>query len=190
MYRPVLVAAPASAPVTVAEAKAQCRVDSSDEDALFTALIDAAVSYLDGWTGILGRALITQTWRQDFDRFGRCLRLPIFPVASITSVKYDDENDVEQTVGSSNYEILTDDLGSFVHFADGYGFPSISAARPAVRVTYVAGEATVPPAIKHAILMLVAHWYRNRETVIVGSAAAEIPVGVTALLAPFRRFRF
>lgn len=190
MYRPVLVTAPGSTPVLLTEVKSHLDVTYTDKDTQITALIAAATAYLDGWTGILGRCIITQTWRQDFDRFNRCLRLPLFPVASITSVKYDDESDVEQTIDSSNFALLTDDLGSYVKFIDTYSFPTIHTERPAVRVTYVAGEAAAPDAIKHAMLLLVRHWFDNPTAVVVGVTAQALPMAVDALLAPYRRIRF
>lgn len=195
MYRPVLVTAPAAATtlVTLVEAKAQLRVDHTDDDDKITALITAAVGYVDGWTGILGRCLLSQTWRQDFDSFCGCLRLPLFPVISITSVKYDDASNVEQTVSSANYSLLTDDLGSYVAFLSTYAFPVIDIERPAVRVAYVAGYAdadSVPPAIKHALLMLVGHWYENRESINIGGVVSSIPLAFDALISPYRRVRF
>lgn len=190
MYRPVLVTAPASTPVSLSEAKANLDVGFTDKDTQITALIAAATAHLDGWAGILGRCIITQTWRQDFDRFNRCLRLPLFPVASIASVKYDDESDVEQTVSSGNYALLTDDLGSYVKFLDTYAFPAIHSERPAVRVTYVAGEAAAPDAIKQAMLLLIRHWFDNPTAVSVGVPAQAMPMAVDALLAPYRRIRF
>jgi uncharacterized phiE125 gp8 family phage protein len=41
---------------------------------------------------------------------------------------------------------------------------------------------TVPEAIKQAMLMLVAHWYENRETVNAGSLTSSIPFGADQLL--------
>lgn len=189
MYRPVLVTPPTTAPVSLEAAVAHSRVDSEDEDGLVEDLIAAAISYLDGWTGILGRAIFTQTWRQDFDGFASCLRLPLFPVASITSVKYIDTSDVEQTVSSSNYVLRHDETGAFVLFDVDYAFPSVTDENgPRVNVTYVAGEASPPPAIKQAILLLVGHWYEERST--VGTVTAEIAFTVNALVAPFRRIKF
>jgi uncharacterized phiE125 gp8 family phage protein len=196
MYRPVLVTAPVIKPITSTEAKAWLDITYTDKDSVITGLIAAATTHLDGWTGILGRCLCEQTWRQDFDRFGRCLRIPLAPVISITSVKYDDANDVEQTVSSSDYVLLNDDLGPHVRFLDTYVFPQIHDQRPAVRVTYLAGYATVagawsgPEDIKHAMALLIRHWFDNPSAVVVGVTAQKMPMAVDALLAKYERKRF
>jgi uncharacterized phage protein (predicted DNA packaging) len=49
-------------------------------------------------------------------------------------------------------------------------------------------DATVPPPLRQAMLMLIGHWFNARE------AAAEarfdqVPHGVAALIAPYRRLR-
>ena len=189
MHRPVLVTAPSTTPVTTAEAKAHLRVDHSTEDTLIESLVKAATDHLDGYSGVLGRCLVTQTWRQDFDAFARTMRLPLL-AAGITSAIYVDENAAETTITSTNYELQADDLGSFVRFIDDYAFPSGLAETRALRVTFTAGygaAAAVPAAIKAAILLLVGHWYFNREAVVVGIAPAELPMAVNALLAPYRR---
>lgn len=190
MYRPVQTAAPATTPISLTEAKAHLDVSHTEKDTMITLLIAAATAHLDGWTGILGRCLVTQTWRQDFDRFNRCLRLPLFPVASISSVKYDDTSDAEQTVTGSNYTLQCDDLGYYVEFKDTYSFPSIHEDRPAVRVTYVAGEAAAPDGVKQAMLLMVRHWFDNPSAVVVGVTAQAMPMAVDALLAPYRRIKF
>ncbi len=48
------------------------------------------------------------------------------------------------------------------------------------------GAADVPAA-NMAVLMLAAHWYRNRETVVVGASPAELPMGVEYLITPFAK---
>lgn len=186
MYRPTLVAAPAALPVTLAAAKTHCRVDASDEDDLITALIAAATDYLDGWAGILGRCIVAQSWQHDSDGFERIMRLPLAPVSAITSVKYLDTAGDEQTVASSNYTLHADARGAFVRFAASYGFPSVKSEGPAVSIVYVAGYETVPPALAQAILLLVGHWYKNREQVTAGQSGA-LPMAVDALIAPYRR---
>jgi uncharacterized phiE125 gp8 family phage protein len=191
MYRPVLVTAPAAGDpvVTLVEAKAHLRVDSSGEDTLITSLIAAATAHLDGYSGILGRCLVTQTWRQDFDGFAKCMRLPLL-AATISSVKWRNSDGQLSTIASDNYSLKADEMGSYVRFDDGYSFPSDLAQSQAVLIEFTAGygnAAAVPASIKAAILLLVAHWYENREAVNVGNITTEVPLGVAALIQPYRR---
>lgn len=204
MYRPVLVTAPTILPVTLAELKewTDMPAAATDKDGSLTLALSAAVGHVDGWTGILGRALCEQTWRQDFDGLSlRCMRLPLFPVISITSVKYKDTSGVEQTIDAANYTLQTDDLGSYVQFLSTYSSPSLWTELPRASVTYKAGyvntgtveaplAGNVPAPIKQAIALLARHWFDNPTAVIVGVTAQAMPMAVDALLAPYRRVRF
>lgn len=40
--------------------------------------------------------------------------------------------------------------------------------------------------VKAAMLLLIGHWYANRESVAVGQTVAEVPFAVEALLQPYR----
>lgn len=218
MYRPVLVAPPVIKPVTLAEVKEGLDIGYVEKDALINGLIDAATTYLDGWTGILGRCLCEQTWRQDFNDFRSCLRLPLFPVISIESVNYTDTAGAEQTVAAENYSLRNDDLGAYIEFISTFSFPSLNAAGAAVSVEYVVGYAdtpavdaveadpeadppieaveavprlsNVPAAIKQAIMLLVRQWFDTPSAVNVGTIVSPMPFAVDALLAPFRRVKF
>lgn len=185
MLAPVRTAAPATTPVTLAEAKAHLRVDHSDDDTLITGLIAAATDHLDGWTGILGRAVITQTWRQDYAGFGCTLRLPLHPVASVSGVTYYDADNAQQTLATSVYELLTDAGGPYISLKADQSWPGTKSRTGAVSVTFVAGEATAPPAIKAAILITVAHLYDNRGS--EGPEAMSLPPAAGALIKPYRR---
>ena len=44
------------------------------------------------------------------------------------------------------------------------------------------------PDVEQAILLLVGHWYANREEVVIGAAANQVPMGVNALLWTRKRF--
>jgi uncharacterized phiE125 gp8 family phage protein len=44
----------------------------------------------------------------------------------------------------------------------------------------------VPPRVREAILMLAAHLYNNRETVLVGVTAQELPFGLLDMLSDYR----
>jgi len=204
MYRPFLVTPPSILPVTLAEFKewTDMPAAATDKDGPLTLALSAAVGHVDGWTGILGRALCEQTWRQDFDGLSlRCMRLPLFPVISITSVKYKDTSGAEQTIDAANYTLQTDDLGSYVQFLSTYTSPSLWTELPRASVTYKAGYANtgtveaplagnVPPPIKQGIVLLARHWFDNPTAVVVGVAAQAMPKGADALLSPYERKRF
>jgi uncharacterized phiE125 gp8 family phage protein len=187
MLAPVLVTPPAEAPVSREEAKAHLRVSHADEDALIDGLIAAAVSHLDGWAGLLGRCMVTQTWRVDFYGWS-LLRLP-FPDVQAVVVRHRDALGVEQTVpGGSVY--LED---GHVRFLSGWAAPALYAAGPApVSVELTAGfgdAAAVPAALKAAILLHVGHLYAHREAVVSGDGVAEVPLAYAALVAPYRVVR-
>lgn len=192
MLRPVRTQAPSEALLALADVKAHCRVDFSDDDPLLTALIQAATDHLDGWSGVLGRCLVSQEWRVDLCAWPAkgVIRLP-FPDVSSVTVKYFDADNQEVTVASSLYQRLEDERGSFIHFLDDFTFPTVYDDRSdAVQVTFTAGygdAADVPQAIKHAALFLIAHWYENREAATVGVTPDVLPMAVDALIAPYRR---
>lgn len=195
MLRPTLSAGPTALTfLTLAEAKAHCRIDDADSDGVLTSLINAAESYLDGYSGILGRALINQKWVQNYDSFCDRMNLPVGIASSISTVKYYDSSNVQQTLASSVYQLLTDDLGSYVTLKPLQVWPQPYSREDAVEITWVAGygsaAANVPAAIRAAALLLVGHWYENRENVVIGQTVAELPMAVNSLLAPFRRVGF
>jgi len=190
MLKPVRTVAPTVSPVTLAEAKAHCRIDTADDDVLVQALIDTAVSHVDGYSGTLGRALLSQTWRQDFDGFYSKMRLPVGNVLSITSVTYYDADNAVQTLASTYYTALTDGIGPYVAEKPDQSWPSSYTRPDAVSITWTAGygttAASVPAAIRHALLLMIGQWYENREASVIGVSVADLPLAVEALLSPFR----
>lgn len=184
MHRPVLVTPPELLPVTLEEAKAHLRVEFDDDDNLIKTLIAAATNHLDGWTGILGRCLVQQEWRQDYDAVAACLPLPLGPVLETMKVTVAGE-----IIDPQNYALVTDAGGRSLIKLGG------ALSSGAVTVTYRAGYPTlsgdgedksmVPAALKVAILLLIAHWYQNRETVVTGTIATALPFAAEALLKPF-----
>lgn len=190
MVFPVRVIAPAAQPISLAQAKAQVRVDFNDEDDLIAGLIEAATDYVDGWTGALGRALMTQTWELSLDEFPNgAINLPLGPCRQIVAVTYVAANGSTQTVSSADYTTDFNPVEGWV-IPKAAGWPATMTTANAVTVRWVAGYASaaaVPPGIKQAILLLVAHWYQNRELVGQGQA---LPFTVSALLAPYKRAAF
>lgn len=153
MYPPVLVSPPEDLPVTLEEMKLSLRWGGNFLDGEIEAQIKAAVNYYEGRTGILGILLSSQEWRQDFDRFERCLPLPLGPVQT-DGLTITARNSAGQlsTIGTAHYSLRKDMEGSaYIEFASAYEFPTDLADRRAVSITYIGGFDEVPDNIKSAI---------------------------------------
>lgn len=42
--------------------------------------------------------------------------------------------------------------------------------------------------ITTAMLLLIGHWYVNRESVVVGTITSEVPMAVKSLIVPYRHY--
>lgn len=182
-----LVTAPAEEPLSRAEAFAQIRGAGEREEGLVDDLISAAREYAETYTG---RALVEQTWDFTFDQLASGLVVPKGPVMSIVSVTYLDLAGVQQTLSDQAYRVVKRETGDVVILpALGTTWPSVARAEGSVTVRAkvgYGGKDSVPRQIKQAMKLLIAHWYTNRSAVRVGNTVAEVPLGVEALLFPFR----
>lgn len=156
MTPPVLVTAPAdpSGLVTTAALRRAVGLEATEthDDALLEELRAQAVARLDGWSGILGRCLLSQSWRQEFSGWG-ALRLALPDVSSATAVGIDGEG-VEVPALSS--VLKHDTRGSYV-VAEG---PSVES----VQVTFTCAlPAHLLPSAREAIELRVAMRYLDRE---------------------------
>lgn len=185
----IRIAAPASEPLALADAKAHCRVDHSDDDALITALIVAAREQAEHETG---RALVTQTWELVHDTFPEAFVLRKAPIASVTSVKYlDPATGVEQTLDPADTLLDNASEPGYVVPAYGKAWPTARAVPNAVRCRYVCGygnAAAVPQAIKQWMLLAVGTMYAQRETVMAGQIAGIPDRFWSGLLDPYRLY--
>lgn len=184
-----IVTRPTDLPVTLEQLKEQVIVGVDDNDILLKSYLQAEIDYLDGPTGVLGRALMAQTVMQSFGAFSECLRLPYGPALSIASVTYQDDDDTEQTL--EDWALYEDETGSYVRFPSGSVFPSVFDRPDAVTVSYSAGYSdadTVPEPLKQAIRLLAATWNMCREdSSDIKSLMQSMPFGVLAMIAPYRR---
>lgn len=132
-----LIAGPGEEPVTLAEAKAFCRIDVDDDDALVGALIASARLHVEAMTG---RALVEQTWRLSLSCAPRLVELPVVPAIALVAVP-----DGAALQGDA---VLLPEAGGDVtiDYTAGYGDAD-----------------AVPADLKQAVLTLVAYWYENRD---------------------------
>lgn len=166
-----------------------------EEDAYISGLIVAARQYVEAVTN---RALMTQSWRLPMDAFpqSRTIYLPVPPLQDVSSITYYDAKGTLQTLDADYYFVDVDSEPGRVVLADSFSWPDTHSRPNAVSIQFTAGYGSetnqVPQAIKHAMLMLIAHWYEHREAVVIGTSgnvATEVAFAVDALLTPYRVWR-
>jgi uncharacterized phiE125 gp8 family phage protein len=185
MFRPILITPPAESPVTLDEVKAQATVDFADDDTLLTGLRDAAVAHMDGFRGVLGRAMVTQTWQVQRAAWLREICLPV-PDVSAVAITYADAGGAEQTVAAENTAVLPVASGTLVHLSDDFSLPTLESGNPApIKVQFTCGfgaSSDVPASLKLAVKALAATWYETRTS----QPGEALPLGVDALIRPYR----
>lgn len=185
-----LITAPASEPITVAEAKLHLRVDGTDEDTLIDSLVKTARRWIENTHGL---ALVTQTWDGSLDAFPYEIVIPKYPLVSVTSITYHDDDLTTSTVfSSSNYQVDKAKRPPRIVLKNGSSWPTDSLRLSSGVVTrFVAGygaASAVPDDIKAALKLLVGQMYMHREPEIVGTIISPVEFTVNALLAPHRLY--
>lgn len=187
-----LTAPPAAEPLTLAEAKAFLRLDTEDEDDLVSTLITAARIHVESFTG---RALIAQGWRLVLDDWPAdgVVPLPVSPLIALTAITAYDQDGAAHAI----------DIAQFLP-ESGRGparlfLPQVVTGMPMLRphlgleIDYQAGygadASSVPAALRQALLMLVTHWFENRDAVVIAGSGSVVPSGFDRLVAPYRGVR-
>lgn len=179
-------------PVTLAEAKEQCRLVNvpydTTHDTRLTNLIARSVASIERHTGAM---LWQRTVRLDLAGFpDGDIDLMVYPVNSIDSVAYDDADGNTQTL------TVTDDY--FVQLGGMYPtlkavsvWPVTQTNNPtSVRITMQAGYSAaslVPADLKQAVLMRVKEFFDNSGESITGQSVEGTVNSVKVLTDIWRR---
>jgi len=183
-----LITPPALEPVSLTDAKAHLRLDTSDDDALVTAEIVAARVHVEAMTR---RVLIEQGWRIYFDGWPkrRVVKIPVAPLISLDSVTVYDEAGDPVVVDPGNYEVDTVAVPGRLFLASPVPVlvgRAVNGIEIDVTAGYGPSSVDVPAPLRQAIMMLVAHWYEHRGPAGHDQAGDTPPAGFEALLAPYR----
>ncbi|MGD0781227.1 MAG: hypothetical protein ABSA30_00045 [Candidatus Aminicenantales bacterium] len=191
--------------VSTADAAAQCYVTNSAEYPYLAGLVQKAVELVERE---LARQLLTATWCAYLDAFPTEIQLERTPVRTVTEIRYVDANGIQNVLPADQYQfdVASKDFAARVQPAYGLiwpvtrGYsrtwptieanhlgelPEITGYYNAVQVTFTAGyglPADVPACIKHAIMVMVADWYRDRESTVLGQTVTPVPNAIQRLL--------
>jgi len=149
----------ATEPVTLAEAKAWCKIDHNDEDALLLGLITGARQTIEGFTV---RALVSKTVSLTIETSISLERFKL-PYGNISGLVITDEDEAAVT---TDYYTLRNNILRLNAYGD-------------FAITYTA-VAFVPQALKQAVLMEIAERYAHRGENVTTEGISEGAKSVAA----------
>ncbi|MEO0485276.1 MAG: head-tail connector protein [Pseudomonadota bacterium] len=135
----------------------------------------AAVSFLDGYTGRLGRCILDQKWALPLNKRPDVVNLP-FPDCRGFAIERKDADSWVEVPGAA-----------LQVFEDQVSLSDLPSNADGLFLTFRAGWAdasNVPEDYKQIVRLLVAHWFVNRAAVSPSTAATAIPFGAEALISP------
>lgn len=173
---------PEAEPVSLAQAKAELRIDHDSEDELIAGLVRAAREEVEQTTGL---AMIDQRWRLAVDALppSGMLRLRRGPVKEILAVTAYGSEGEAALVDPADYQLDPLSRPARLHFAR---VPDRLRVMNGIEVDFSAGfgEAgtDVPDLLKRAVLMLVAHWFEFRASFGAMEQPVSYPAGYRRLI--------
>lgn len=177
-------------PLSLDFVKDRLAVTSNHRDAEIAQLLSAARWHVEDYTGlILTRRQVVET----LDSFDPILTTRAWPFVSLDSIGYLDANEQPAQVLAPRVRSAQRPVRIFPPV--GVSWP-LTAWPGEVTITMTAGydhtlplghPEGIPPPLVTAMLLLIGHWLENRETVLVGTIATDLPHGWMALARPYRQ---
>lgn len=190
--------APWDLPISLETMKDHLNMTSSIKDTDITQKIHVATYALETALEI---ALMEQTWIEAWDKVDSVIDLQIRPNLSVTSIKYiaSFDADTEAVIDPATYVVDDDSICARTTWPTHRGWRSI-------RITHTAGykakgtgdaaalaaaRAAIPYELSHAVAMLAAYLYENREgqgfeaQFVSNAARGMLPPMVTQFITPY-----
>jgi uncharacterized phiE125 gp8 family phage protein len=180
----ILIEAPASEPISLADANNYLRVQHDADDALIASMISSARSQVESRTR---RALMTQSWRIVLDRWpsSGAVASPVSPLREIVAARVRDETGEPQALDTDIFIPNTASSSGLIAFDASrviHPIPNLAGIEIDIEAGYGAA-ADIPAPLVQAIRLLLARAYEYRGQ---GERIDTLPDGIAELLAPYR----
>jgi len=159
----ILTTAATEKPLTTAQLKAHLRVTHDLDNDYIDLLQNAAIETIQDYTD---KQILPATWTLLLDTFSTKIKIDKLPVASITSIKYYDTSNDQQTLATSVYRSEVRTNPAIIDLKTDQEWPDVYDRPNAIEIAFVAGyanAAAVPEAFKHAIKLIVGNLYSYRD---------------------------
>lgn len=168
--------------VTLDEAKEHLRVTGAAENNSITSAITSACDFIGESSG---RVLASETWKIMCPAFSGTVKLPKSPLIAITEIGYFDTSGTALTANLADFSTIIGDDWGYICPKSGKSWPASDTSRlDGASITFTTGYTTLPESLRRAVLLMIGHYYVNREA--VGSAQIELPLAVESHVAAYR----
>jgi uncharacterized phiE125 gp8 family phage protein len=172
-----LSAAPSYTTLSLAEAKAQLRVDGDDEDLLIQSLMKAVDQIAENKTNRAfmqaGYTMYSDCWQVDFTLWPA-------PLVEVVSVEYYDRDNVLTTLDADNYIVYSDFVPGILSMKSTATLPNLYDRKDAIIITYTSGygssgsaegaqRSAVPESVRSWIKLNLSTLYEHRQLFTEGS---------------------
>lgn len=194
-----IISGPTAEPVTLADLKAQCRLDPAftADDAALTRYITAARVTAER---ITRRSLASKVYKVFYDSFpfpSQPMRLPVPPVTAVSAVKYLDSTLTLQTWDTSEYYLALIQSPALIVPKPGLVYPCSARVPGAVEVDLTAGFganagpslSVVFPDVVECIMQIAQHYYDHPEVTSTENDR-ELPRNAFAALTARKIYEF
>lgn len=173
----VAVSGPSAEPISLAEAKLHCKVDSdlTADDTLLSGLIIAARQHVEHYTH---QVLVRQAFRGYLPNF-QCRIDLLHPLRSVSAINYLDTSNALQTLDTSVYVVDQAERPPCIYQAYSQVWPPTWPHPQAVKIDFVAGH--VQPYTANAstdTLSAPSHGYSNGDLVRLSNSGGAVPAGL------------
>lgn len=169
--------------LSTADLKEHLRVTHSVEDSLIASLRDAACIHLEGYCNTKLHETDAIGYLTSFHR----TTFPVGPNVEITDVRYQTTSSTDNAdctvLNAANWWVTPGTnpaVLDFVNAPNVYQYSSLP-----VQVSFSYGHSTPPEPMVHAVRLMAAHLYENRQEV-TDRSSYQMKVGVEALVSQYR----
>lgn len=185
-------------PVSIDDVRAHCRApENGDDDAELLAMTLAAAEFIGLRTGLTLSPRTVVVTMSRWPLRGR-INLGVAPVRDVVSIRWTDAAGAEHDMADFWWRGYA--TGAVVGLNEGAAFGDLIARPDAIGIEVDVGfdpdgttdgdaRLALPKSLRQAILLLVGHWYGNRETVNIGNITSVLEFTVDALIQSHRIFR-
>jgi hypothetical protein len=164
--------------ITLAEAKTHCRLDFTDDD-----------TYIQGLCDMVEEIVLTEIQGEHETEVEGTVETDETTSITGTDTNFLDyqTGDIIRVQGETPRVIasITSDISLSVSDAMD---STASGLTYIVYTGYPALNTTLPLGLKHAMLLMVGHFYMIREPVVMGVSVADIPMSFKYLVAPYKNY--